>query len=313
MKWEEKSFAGDKEKYIEYLKGDREWNSSLYTDPDQTHYKGKESEFYCWLAAYLNAMECKFCHKKWNYEVVEASKGNKTPSGIKVTNKDNSVVMYLRSDQFGFTAPQGERDGRYWDNKYPYAKYLNAKKDCKGTKEECKFIADVIWNTRSNGGSFIWPIINTQTEASPRWASVYNVRRGVNSYIEDRVDLTLCEIKEFYECYAEAPNKEELINKMKSNILLKSADSNNIINWLSHFETFENYVNFFSFESFVVVGENNKYEVRNLLTGEKIESDKINRLKDATAEDIEQVLKNLQKWTKLRNQIMLKKIKKQIL
>lgn len=309
MKWEEKSFAGNKNEYIKYLQGEIEWDSSLYTDPDQTHYKGKESEFYCWLVAYLNAMEAKYCKNQWNYEVVEASEGNKTPSGINVTIKDDKVtkvVMNLRSDQFGFTAPQGERGGKYWNNKYPYAKYLNE-------KEDYEFVADVIWNTRSNGGSFIWPITNTKTDGIPRWASVYNVRRGVNSYIEDRVDLTLCEIKEFYKCYAEALNKEELIDKMKSNILLKSADSNDIINWLSHFETFENYVNFFSFESFVEVGENNKYEVRNLLTGEKIESDKIDRLKDATAEDIEQVLKNLQKWTKLRNQIMLKKIKKQIL
>ena len=116
----------------------------------------------------------------------------------------------------------------------------------------------------------------------------------------------MCEIKEYYKCYAEAPSEEELIDKMKSNILLKSADSNDIINWLSHFETFENYVNFFSFESFMVEGT---YDVRNLLTGKKIESDKIDRLKDATAEDIEQVLKNLQKWTKSRNQNMLKKIK----
>lgn len=303
MKWEEKSFAGNKNEYIKYLRGEIEWNSSLYTDPDQTHYKGTESEFYCWLVTYLNTMECKYCKNQWSYKVVKATDGNERPSGIKVTNKENSIDIYLRSDQFGFTAPQGKRGGKYWDDKYPYAKYLNDKK-------AYEFVADVIWDTRSNGGSFIWPIINTQTEASPRWASVYNVRRGVNSYIEDRVDLTLCEIKEFYKCYSEAPNKEELIKKMKSNILLKSADSNDIINWLSHFETFENYVNFFSFESFMVEGT---YDVRNLLTGEKIESDKIDRLKDATAEEIEQVLKNLQKWTKLRNQIILKKIKKQIL
>lgn len=312
MKWEEKSFAGDKDKYIEYLKGDRKWNSSLYTDPDQTHYEGKASEFYCWIAAYLNAMECKYCYKEWNYEVVEATKGNKTPSGIKVTNKDKSVVMYLRSDQFGFTAPQGERDGRYWNNKYPYAKYLNAKKDCKEIEEDYKFVADVIWNTRSNGGSFIWPIINTKTDGIPRWASVYNVRRGVNSYIEDRVDLTLCEIKEFFNCYARIHDEIKIIEEMKSNnkVLLQSADSHDIVKWLSHFETFKNYVDFFSFESFMVEGT---YNVRNLLTGEKIESDKIDTLKDATTEEIERVLKNLQKWTKLRNQIMLKKMKKQIL
>lgn len=311
MKWEEKSFAGNKNEYIKYLQGEIEWDSSLYTDPDQTHYKGKESEFYCWLVAYLNAMEAKYCKNQWNYEVVEASEGNKTPSGINVTikgDKVTKVVMNLRSDQFGFTAPQGERGGRYWNNKYPYAKYLNE-------KEDYEFVADVIWNTRSNGGSFIWPIINTKTDGIPRWASVYNVRRGVKSYIEDRVDLTLCEIKEFFNCYARVHDEIKIIEEMKSNnkVLLQSADSHNIVKWLSHFETFENYVNFFSFESFVVVGENNKYEVRNLLTGEKIESDKIDTLKDATAEEIERVLKNLQKWTKLRNQIMLKKMKKSIL
>ena len=293
-------------------------NGGKYVDPDCID--DINTPYYNFLTEFLKKRESESCYEN-KFSFVPPKNAKLTTDDEKnlkdndeykiVVKQDDEELFRLTSDQFGFSGNEGIYRQTYGHLKYPLARinYLSKNESIDERNRILNKLINYVKNTRTLGSSFIWP---TPKKSEGTRKSTYNMNRGVGSYLEDRVDLTLCEIKEFYKCYAEALNKEELIDKMKSNILLKSADSNDIINWLSHFETFENYVNFFSFESFVEMGENNKYEVCNLLTGEKIESDKINRLKDATAEDIEQVLKNLQKWTKLRNQIMLKKIKKQI-
>ena len=93
------------------------------------------------------------------------------------------------------------------------------------------------------------------------------MRRGIRGYIQDRVDLTLLEVRDFYECpfnflkvSANKPTEETFENfiavfnkNYPNNLLLKSKDDNRqIIKWLSHFNDFETYVEFFKFGDFVV-------------------------------------------------------------
>lgn len=53
-----------------------------------------------------------------------------------------------------------------------------------------EFLANYVYKTRTLGGSFLWP---------KSLCSTYNKSRGIRNYIEDRVDLTLLEIKHIYE------------------------------------------------------------------------------------------------------------------
>lgn len=89
------------------------------------------------------------------------------------------------------------------------------------------------------------------------------MKRGVNSYIEDRVDLTLLEIQAFYDLiqsgewdrfFAEQRQK----GKCESLVINSSKDWENIKEWLNHFGSFENYVDFFAFHAFVDVKDGYK-------------------------------------------------------
>ena len=53
-----------------------------------------------------------------------------------------------------------------------------------------EFLTKYVYTTRTLGGSFLWP---------ESWHRDYNMGRGNRSYIEDRVDLTLLEIKHYFE------------------------------------------------------------------------------------------------------------------
>lgn len=315
---EKKSFAGDKSTYIEYLSKKREWNDKLYTDPDATHVWGedKKNMFYRWLVKYLNVMEKNCLDGKWKYSVVGASEDNKTPSGIKVST-GNEKDIFLRSDQFGFSAPRGKNKEKAWDSRYPYGKYLTS-------TNEYDFVADVIWDTRSQGGSFIWPIVKTESKGKTVWKSQYNINRGVRSYIEDRVDITLWEIKKFYDSWKQVKqngngevNKENLIHKMKEDglVLLSGNDSDLIIDWLTHFESFDKYIKFFSFESFLKKGTDN---IINLVTGEELTVDYILDVHDninnriVSIQDmnvLKGMLKRLQCQTNDRTDQMIKKVR----
>lgn len=308
--------------YLESLKKSGNTMCSYYTDPDITHKKGAGSEFYSQLAEYLNAMERKHCNSKWSYTAVKSGEGNKTPSGIEVS-EGGTPVMFLRSDQFGFSAPKGTNEGKTWDaSKYPYAKYIKSADDSDDSKvaNYCEFVADVIWDTRRLGGSFIWPVIKNIKNS--RWESIYNKNRGVNSYIEDRVDITLWEIKKFYEKWnkftpEDPKNKLEKficeINKEKEKEaklkLLSGKDWEQLARWLTHFENFDNYIEFFSFESFINLETKN---VRNIATGEDLSEDiaetKGKPIKDMKLNELGEMLKILRCQTNLRTAIMIQKV-----
>ena len=232
-------FCGDKREYTRYLGKEEPWHGQ-YIDPDTT-YRNIESPFYRKLTDFLMTRKN---DDNWTYRFCSNySKNNENPAGIWVNDSSSlNPILYLRSDQFGFSAPQ--KENRAWNRKYPYASYLNLG----GEKE---FVTECIWDMRTLGGCFLWPIIHIGNQ----WKSVYNIHRGVSSYIEDRVDLSLYEIKIFYdliEKYADESN--QMISKRLTDegyILLKYSDKEEICNWLRHFKSFKGYVEFFCFRPFV--------------------------------------------------------------
>lgn len=125
-----------------------------------------------------------------------------------------------------------------------------------------KFLSEYVYTTRTLGGSFLWP---------EDWYKGYNMERGNESYIEDRVDLTLLEIKHIYK-FRELENqliygKDYLFKRYKN----QYADK-----WFGFFDSFEDYVDFFMFNDFVEdISTNGKKEYMpvNILTGKRFKTD----------------------------------------
>lgn len=216
----------------------------IYNDPDTT-WSNKNSKFYNNLVDFLNEQEDNYKDRledKWTYEFPSEKD---EPGGICVYECKVKKLI-LRSDQFGFSAPQ---DLDTMDKKYPYGEYILS-----STPEElnkrCENVSNWIYNTRSIGGSFLWPLFE-----SKKSSSIYNMKRGRKSYIQDRVDLTLLEIKEFYQkLYNKKGSKNDFDNvktALKDLVLLSDVrDAEFIYKWLSHFKTFENYIDFFCLKPF---------------------------------------------------------------
>jgi hypothetical protein len=165
--------------------------------------------------------------------------------------KEKKPCFYLKSDQFGFSAPSDKRI-------HPYDVYLlcveNEKKE-----EAIENVANWICESRTIGGAFLWPM-----------ESIYNRKRGgsirqkgTNSpqyYISDRVDLTLVEMKHIYDgqtlaegdllynCY----NKEQYMQP-----------------WLDHFKDFKTFCKFFCFQDFVYKVDDIPYDITKDWTKEK--------------------------------------------
>lgn len=234
-------------------------------------------------------------------------KSRKKPGDRTITvQKDENDYLYLTSDQFGFSAIT--KEDRTWSPlKYPYAIYERC---YKGDKS---LIGDTIWYTRTIGGSFLWPKVKCRRN----WQSSYNLNRGVSSYIEDRVDLTLYEIKEFYDEYSVEKDYEKIKDKLseKGSNLLKYSDAEYIYKWLSIFKNFKTYVDFFCFDDFVNK-EDDEYYPKDIFTGKSITKDNISEYREkgkskykfiqnkATKNDLEKAFINLIIWTKDRSKNM---------
>lgn len=238
-------FCGNKKEYTKYLGKEKSWDGQ-YVDPDTT-YGNIASPFYRKLIDFLMTKEI---DDNWKYSFCSKyAENNENPVGIWVNDSNSSrPILFLRSDQFGFLAPQ--KENRAWNRKYPYALYL----ELGGEKE---FVAECIWDVRTLGGCFLWPLICIGNQ----WKSMYNIYRGVGSYIEDRVDLTLYEIRSFYNMIEKYPDESnQMISKRLTDegyILLKYRDREEICEWLRHFNNFEGYVEYFYFRPFV----DDKYRV----------------------------------------------------
>ena len=164
----------------------------------------------------------------------------------------NETMILLTSDTFGFSVAGGGLKKLDKDIKYPYSILYNKVINDNTLKEEDKrnmytFIAHCIYDTRTVGGAFLWPTSSHLWFHSEKkeysWSRadcLYNWKRGIGSYIEDRVDLTLLEIKKYY--------------GYKGDILFKclSKDENEYDRWFSYFENYSDYINTLMFHPFVV-------------------------------------------------------------
>ncbi|MBP9001231.1 MAG: hypothetical protein KBG05_04160 [Lachnospiraceae bacterium] len=298
------------EKY-EFVKKYAEWMGKPqgvcpYKDPDEV--SGLNYEFYGEITKFLKKQQERYsiCFDyEWKFEEPESEK--KYPEdrtiALKKSEDDDEAYLYLTSDQFGFSAIT--KEDRTWSPlKYPYAIYERC---YKGDKS---LIGDTIWYTRTIGGSFLWPKVKCRRN----WQSSYNLNRGVSSYIEDRVDLTLYEIKEFYDEYVYKKEASDLKDKLKNkgSILLRDSDAEAIYNWLSIFKDFKTYVDFFCFNDFV----NEEYYPKDIFTGKSITKDNISEYREkgkskykfiqnkATKNDLEKAFINLIIWTKDRSKNM---------
>lgn len=200
---------------------------------------------------------------------------NEAPYGmITVYYKDkygNKQHFTVHSDQFGFSAVPCI----YFRKNYPLSRYLEMQKN-KSDKDPdavAEFLANYVYTTRTLGGSFLWP--------ETLWKD-YNKSRGNGNYIEDRVDLTLLEIKHYFE-YRDLDDKKKF--KYSGDILFRYYDNLDAQTWFGFFDSFEDYVDFFMFNDFVDKDKQTKeYTPINILTGEAFETDYPGYKKDTLKE-----------------------------
>lgn len=258
--------ALDLRKKGKIIKDRSERSYKLYIDPDNK----KNDKFYSDLSNFLNAARISRKNNK-----ILSFEANEAPYGmITVYYKDkygNKQHFTVHSDQFGFSAVPCI----YFRKNYPLSRYFEMQKN-KSDKDPdaiAEFIANYVYTTRTIGGSFLWP--ETLHEQ-------YNKHRGNGSYIEDRVDLTLLEIKHYFE-YRELDDKKNF--KYSGDILFSRYKIPDAQTWFGFFDSFEDYVDFFMFNDFVDKDKQTKeYTPINILTGKAFETDypgyKTNTLKE---------------------------------
>lgn len=259
----------DLRKKGEIIKDKSESSNKLYIDPD----KKENEEFYRELSNFLNASRISRKNNK-----ILSFEANEAPYGmITVYYKDkygNKQHFTVHSDQFGFSAVPCI----YFRKNYPLSRYLEMQKN-KSDKDPdavAEFLANYVYTTRTLGGSFLWP--------ETLWKD-YNKSRGNGNYIEDRVDLTLLEIKHYFE-YRDLDDKKKF--KYSGDILFRYYDNLDAQTWFGFFDSFEDYVDFFMFNDFVDKDKQTKeYTPINILTGEAFETDYPGYKKD-TLKEIEE-------------------------
>lgn len=228
--------------------------------------------------------------------------------------KDGSPLMLLTSDLFGFSVA----GGKIKDKMYPYGMYFNQairiddnidkdnqKDNQKQRQEMLTFIGRCIYDTRTLGGAFLWPV--DAEWRNNNWNiksknSNYNLKRGMGSYIEDRVDLTLLEIKHFYEFFDEKKgfDEEEYKEEYKGDIILSYSDSDKIVEWLGLFGSFEKYVEFFMFHPFVVKKDGSYYPIDVFNSKIPEEVDKIGKTDGIKMEERKPCLRVIEKAPKTK-------------
>ncbi len=249
----------------------------IYNDPDNK----KNTDFYDKLANFLNAS--RISRKNNNILSFEA---NEAPYGmITVYYKDkygNKQHFTVHSDQFGFSAVPCI----YFRKNYPLSRYLEMQKN-KSDKDPdaiANFLTKYVYTTRTLGGSFLWP---------ESWYKGYNMNRGNGSHIEDRVDLTLLEIKHYFE-YRELDDKKNF--KYSGDILFSRYKIPDAQTWFGFFDSFEDYVDFFLFNDFVkatVTDGKKEYMPINILNGEPFEKGYLNYEEDVLKNICEKGLKDV--------------------
>lgn len=237
-----------------YIKSDAA--PRVYSDPDSSYRKDwDDHSFFYDLVTFLNEREKEMKNSLQGGFAYRFSEGK----GIGVFDKDNDKeepLFWLHSDQLGFSAP--DKDGRH-----PYDLYIKEH----GNKDEAiEQVIKWISMSRTIGGSFLWPIQFWENYNRKRGGKVIHTARDEETkrnneryskrfYIQDRVDLTLWEIKNWYSG-----------NGM--NDILERYKESNLEQWLGHFKNFKTYVEFFKYESFVkFVSSDKSYNSINIITG----------------------------------------------
>lgn len=278
----------DLRKKGEIIKDKSESSNKLYIDPD----KKENEEFYRELSNFLNAANS---HRKNKLSFVAYETPDEMISVYyNKDKKDEKKYFSLHSDQLGFSAVPWI----YFRKNYPLSRYLEMQKNKldrqknkseEGQKAVAEFLANYVYTTRTLGGSFLWP---------ESWYKAYNMNRGNGKnnksdnkdnnkdnnigYIEDRVDLTLLEIKHIYEF-----RKLEKLLPYGGDILFQEYKNNDAQTWFGFFDSFEDYVDFFMFNDFVKnIGTSleKEYMPINILTGEAFETDYPGYKKDTLKE-----------------------------
>lgn len=190
--------------------------TGCYQDPDV---KNKRPLFYSYLTLFLRAREnqVKSLNGEYRYRFVNTA----NDYGIQVID-ENEKGFILFSDQYGFSAPSTSIN-------HIYDKYLidNNEEDLKKRIEN---VCGWIVNSRGLGGSFLWP---------RKGGDEFNKKRGGTSryyksyYIQDRVDLTLLEVQDYYK------------GELDDHRILSKHLTKDMTMWLDHFEDFPTYCHFF--------------------------------------------------------------------
>lgn len=224
-----------------------------YCDPDQTYQKKYYPRFFKDMESFLKKQEKNLksaLENEFEYKFVEGE-------GIEVCGQDkegNRIRFYLRSDQLGFSAPSNEKS-------HPYDLYIMKSKD---TKKAVENVAEWVAGTRTIGGSFLWPR-PFYDEYNPARGGKFTSNRRY--YIQDRVDLTLWEIQNWYRKKTESP--DSILKRKEEGFKNKSDRESNLDKWLGHFSNFETYISFFCFDEFVN-RNNDEIEIADIITGESL-------------------------------------------
>ena len=293
----------EKNRIDDILRGRGVVCNNIYIDPD-----GKENEdFYRDLSNFLNAARISRKNNKiLSFEANEAPYGMITVYYKNQNGKKHGFTLH--SDQLGFSAVPL----KYFRKNYPLSRYLEMQKNkldrqknkSEGQKAVAEFLANYVYTTRTLGGSFLWP--------ESLW-STYNKNRGNGSYIEDRVDLTLLEIKHYFE-YRDLDDKKKF--KYRRDLLFSRYKIPDAQTWFGFFDSFEDYVDFFMFNDFVDKDKQTKeYTPINILTGEPFEkgylNSETNTLKDIKDEkQLKAMLDLVMRMVKARSVNMEKLIAK---
>lgn len=235
----DKMNLNDEETLKEYKEKYRKWLSLLwddkeitepkvqgpsYVDPDMLNEEKRiNPSFYADLCAFLN-------HQSNNKEYTYTP-DDKFINGNFVNEQEKFVVNFV-SDQFGFSAPSKKMN-------HPYGVYLKkCKSEGKNKEESINKVINWVMEARTIGGSFIWPLDIWKSYNRERGGSISS-KDTTRFYIEDRVDLTLCELKHY------------LDNMDRSKDKLKVKENSKGQKWLKSFKSFDEYVKFFYFMPFV--------------------------------------------------------------
>lgn len=217
-----------------------------YRDPDSLVKNNYDFYHNYWKAINKRLKAYPKLNKKLeHFNFNENVNGHPFEISMKIKGKEEFT---LKSDQFGFSVKEesDDRKTKYYNHPY-FVYYLN-------NPDKEIALANIIRYkniTRLVGGSFLWPLENGVT---PQYNPPYNLHRGGNCYskadhyIQDRVDLTLYEVQEFYDYYNKT-KKHSKNNKPEKNILINDATmDSNMFEFLSFFENFQTFIKVFGFD-----------------------------------------------------------------